>query len=392
MGVNDLTLTQASTVLNDIVKQATGKNTLAPQNTAEFVTVANTMLKMGYDPLLNSITQVLSKTIFSIRPYYRKFAGISVSNQKFGNITRKLNIADRDFEDDSRLPLTEGQSVDMYEVCKPSILQTNFYGAIMYQRCLTIFKDQLDTAFTTPEEFGRFITMTMQNASDMIEQAHETLARSTIANFIGAILANEEETGQKIHLVSEYNDLTGQKLTADTVYAPENFSNFMKFVVARVKTLSDILTERTVKWHVNVDGKEISRHTPKRNQKMYLYTPTQYLTETGVLSDLYNDQYMKLVDFERVNFWQSVDTPDTLNVKPIYMKKDGTLASPSEAISENHIFGVIFDEEALGYTTVNQWSATSPFNARGGYSNVYWHFTDRYWNDFTENGIVLLLD
>ena len=114
MGVNDLTLTQASTVLNDIVKQATGKNTLAPQNTAEFVSVANTMLKMGYEPLLNSITQVLSKTIFSIRPYYRKFAGISVSNQKFGNITRKLNIADRDFEDDSRLPLTEGQSVDMY--------------------------------------------------------------------------------------------------------------------------------------------------------------------------------------------------------------------------------------------------------------------------------------
>ena len=27
-----------------------------------------------------------------------------------------------------------------------------------------------------------------------------------------------------------------------------------------------------------------------------------------------------------------------------------------------------------------------------GYSNIFWHFTDRYWNDFTENGIVLLLD
>lgn len=391
MAVNDLTLTQASTVLNDILKQATGKNTIAPQNTAEFVSVANTMLNMGYDPLLNSITQVLSKTIFSIRPYYRKFAGISVSNQKFGNITRKLNIADKDFEDDSRLALTDGQSVDMYEVCKPSILQTNFYGAVMYQRCLTIFKDQLDTAFTTPEEFGRFVTMTMQNASDLIEQAHETLARSTIANFIGGILAGKEN-GQQIHLVSEYNELTGQTLTADSVYAPENFPNFMKFVVARVKAISDLMTERTQKFHVNVTGKELTRHTPKRNQKIYLYTPTQYLTETSVLSDLYNDHYMRFADFERVNFWQSVDTPDTLNVKPIYMKNDGTLATPEASITKNHIFGVIFDEEALGYTTVNQWSATTPFNARGGYSNIYWHFTDRYWNDFTENGIVLLLD
>lgn len=391
MAVNDLTLTQASTVLNDILKQATGKQTIAPQNTAEFVSVATTMLKMGYDPLLNSMTQVLSKTIFSTRPYYRKFAGISVSNQKFGNITRKLNIADKDFEADSRLPLTDGQSVDMYEVCKPSILQTNFYGAIMYQRCLTIFKDQLDTAFTTPEEFGRFVTMTMQNASDLIEQAHETLARSTIANFIGGILAGEDN-GQRIHLVSEYNALTGQALTADTVYGPENFPNFMKFVVARVKAISDLMTERTQKFHVNVTGKEVSRHTPKRNQKIYLYTPTQYLTETSVLSDLYNDHYMRFADFERVNFWQSVDTPDSLNVKPIYMKNDGTLTTPETDMRENHIFGVIFDEEALGYTTVNQWSATTPFNARGGYSNIFWHFTDRYWNDFTENGIVLLLD
>ena len=243
MPVNDLTLTQVSTVLNDIVQQATGKKTLTAQNTAEFITVANTALKMGYDPLLNSITQVLSKTIFSIRPYYRKFAGINVSNQKFGNITRKLNISDKDFQDDSRLPLTEGQSVDMYQVCKPTILQTNFYGANMYQKCLTIFKDQLDSAFTTPDEFGRFITMTMQNATDMIEQAHETLARSTIANFMGGILAGEEN-GQTVHLITEYNAQTGQKLTGETVYAPDNFTNFMKFVVARVKTLSDLLTER----------------------------------------------------------------------------------------------------------------------------------------------------
>jgi hypothetical protein len=391
VAVNDLTLTQVSTVLNDIVQQATGKKTLAPQNTSEFITVANTALKMGYDPLLNSITQVLSKTIFSIRPYYRKFAGINVSNQKFGNITRKLNISDKDFQDDSRLPLTEGQSVDMYQVCKPTILQTNFYGANMYQKCLTIFKDQLDTAFTTPDEFGRFITMTMQNATDMIEQAHETLARSTIANFIGGILAMEENV-QTVHLIREYNAQTGQKLTEETVYAPDNFTNFMKFVVARVKTLSDLLTERSIKYHVNVTGKEVSRHTPKNRQKMYLSTTTQYLTETNVLSDLYNEKYMKLVDFERVNFWQSIDAPGTINITPIYMKKDGSLTSPDSPINNSKIFGVIFDEDALGYTTVNQWSATTPFNARGGYSNIFWHFTDRYWNDFTENGIVLLLD
>ena len=90
MAVNDLTFTQAATVLNSIVKQATGQTAQLPTNTAEFVSVAQTALKAGYDPVLNAISQVLSRTIFSIRPYNRKFAGLQVDNQKFGNITVNL--------------------------------------------------------------------------------------------------------------------------------------------------------------------------------------------------------------------------------------------------------------------------------------------------------------
>lgn len=288
--------------------------------------------------------------------------------------------------------MTDAASVDMYKVIKPSILQTNFYGANKYQRHITIFKDQLDTAFASPDEFGRFITMVMQNATDVIEHGHETLARSVIANFIGGILADEDNGTRTIHLLSEYKELTGQTLTAETVYQADNFGNFMKFVVARIKSLSAMFTERTQLYQTQLTDKPITRHTPYRNQKLYLFSPTQYLTETAVLTDLYNDQYMKLMDFERVNFWQNPNSPDALNVMPIYLKSDGTLTSPTEAVNKPHVFGVLFDDEALGYTVVNQWSATTPFNAAGGYSNVYYHFTDRYWNDFTEKGVVLLLD
>ena len=392
MAVNDLTITDVGTILTSIAKQATGASTLSVNNTKDFITVAQTALKVGYDPLIASISQVLSKTIFSIRAYYIKFAGSNVSNQQFGNINRKLNISDKDWETDERLPLTDAASVDMYKVIKPSILQTNFYGANKYQRHITIFKDQLDTAFASPDEFGRFITMVMQNATDVIEQGHETLARSVIANFIGGILADEDNGTRTIHLLTEYNELTGQTLTAETVYQADNFGNFMKFVVARIKSLSSMFTERTQLYQTQVTGKPITRHTPYRNQKLYLFSPTQYLTETAVLSDLYNDQYMKLMDFERVNFWQNPNSPDAINVMPIYLQSDGTLTSPAAAVNEPHVFGVLFDDEALGYTVVNQWSATTPFNAAGGYSNVYYHFTDRYWNDFTEKGVVLLLD
>lgn len=392
MAVNDLTFNQLSMVLNSIVQQATGQQAQQVTNTAEFVSVAQTALKTGYDPVLQAISQVLSRTIFSIRPYTRKFGGLVVSNQQFGNIVRKLNIADKDWEEDSRFELTDQNSVDMYKVNKPSILQTNFYGANVFEKSLTIFKDQLDCAFSSPEEFGRFLSMTMTNASDMIEQAHENLARATLANFIGGKISGD--TASVIHLLTEYNTITGLKtpLTDETVYQPANFKPFMQWVYSRVASLSSLMTERTQKFHINVTGKEISRHTPVNKQKVYLYAPARYQTETMVLADVYHDNFLRMADNETVNFWQSIDKPDEINVQPVYLQADGTLKSDDSPVNQKGIFGVMFDEEAAGYTVVNQWSAPTPFNSKGGYSNIFWHFTDRYWNDFTENGIVLLLD
>lgn len=392
MPANELNINQVSTILNAVVKQATGNTALATVDGNNFATVAQLPLKIGYDPVINAISQVLSSTIFSVRPYSRKFKGINVSSQKFGNITRKLNIADSDWTDDDRQKLTDGESIDMYVVKKPTVLQTNFYGANAFQRQTTIFKDQLDVAFSSQEEFGRFISMLMSNVSDMIEQGHESMARMCILNYVGGKLANEDEVNNRIHLLTEYNELTGLTLNEKDVYKPENFPSFMKFVVARIKAISNLMTERSEKFHTNVTGKEIMRHTPLSKQKVYLLAPQQYLMETSVLSDLFNDKYMKMTDLELVNFWQNIDKPADINIKPIYMDKNGALKQPASAIEEPHLFGVIFDEEALGYTTVNSWSAPTPFNARGGYHNIFWHYTDRYWNDFTENGVVLLLD
>jgi hypothetical protein len=392
MPANELSINQVSTILNAVVKQATGNTALTAVDGKNFATVAQLPLKIGYDPVISAISQVLSSTIFSIRPYSRKFKGINVSNQKFGNITRKLNIADSDWTDDDRQKLEDGSSIDMYVVKKPTVLQTNFYGANAFQRQTTIFKDQLDVAFSSQEEFGRFISMLMSNVSDMIEQGHESMARMCILNYVGGKLANADEVNNRIHLLTEYNELTGLTLNDKDVYKPENFPSFMKFVVARIKAISNLMTERSEKFHTNVTGKEIMRHTPLPKQKLYLLAPQQYLMETSVLSDLFNDKYMKMTDLELVNFWQNIDKPADIDIKPIYMDKTGALKQPADSIEETHLFGVIFDEEALGYTTVNSWSAPTPFNARGGYHNIFWHYTDRYWNDFTENGVVLLLD
>lgn len=400
---NDLSFDQLSTVLTAITNQATGVSNIAPVDTASFVSVAQMALKTGYDPLTTAISQVLSRTIFSVRPYTRKFRGLNVSNQRYGNHVRKLLTIDKPFEDDDRLKLVDGASIDQYKVNKPKVLQTNFYGANQYQKSVTIYKDQLDCAFSSPDEFASFISMVMQNASDMIEQAHEETARATINNLISGIYAAETTAGTEntmaksnggkraINLLTLYNQTNGGALTVSDIFKAENFERFVKFAFSTINTLADLMTDRNTLFSSQLTNYTVNRHTPKDRMKFYLYTDLVNKINSEVYSSVFNPDFLKLVDFERVNFWQSALNPSKIQNKPVMLNKDGTLNTVGNTNIEN-VFGVLFDEEAAGYTTVNEWSQPSPFNARGGYYNQFWHFTDRYWNDFTENAIIFYVE
>ena len=390
--VNELNFNQVSTLLTSIVKQATGQSVLTPTNTSEFVSVATTALKNGVDPVMSAITQMVARTIFSIRPYSEKFKGLRVSSERWGNIVRKLNIADGAYIDDTSFALPEdGQSVDMYKLRRPNILQTNFYGANVFSIERSYFREQLECAFTSPEELSSFYSMVTGNIMDMIETAHENLKRATLSNLIGGIVSGGGDE-QNVHLLTEYNAKTGGKYTAVTVMAPDVYPDFMKFVYARIATVSALLTERLQLHHINVTGKAITRHTPYENQRLYMYAPTMYDSTARVIADTYHDTFLRYADHETVNFWQAVDTPDTIKVTPSYLTASGAINTPASEITVPGVYALLCDEESCGMTVCNEWSAASPLNISGGYYNVAWHFTDRFWNDFTENAVVFTMD
>lgn len=388
MSVNTMTFEDASAILNNIRQQVTGEASIAPVNTAEFVSVGATLLQSGYDPVLNAITQMVTKTIFSIRPYSRKFGGIKVDSEMWGSIVRKLAVADKPFEANAEFDLVDGQSIDHYKVNKPDVLELKFYGAEDFAKSYTIFKDQLNNAFTGVAEFSRFMAMVVQNVSDMIEQNFESIARMIIANYVGG---KKVANNGVIHLLSEYNAETGLSLTNVTVFAPANFGDFMKWVYARIATLTSLMTERSTEFQINVTGKPITRHTPFEYQKVYLYAKLLNDMNARVLADTFHYDFIEYADVEAVNYWQSIETPMAIDVTPNYLDADGKIKTGEEQNITN-LVGVIFDREALGYTVMNEWSATTPLNASGGYWNTFYHYLMKWWVDYSEKGIILLLD
>lgn len=360
-------------------------------------------MQTGYDTVLNAISSVLSRTIFSVRPYSAKFKGLRVSETAYGNHVRKLSIADRPAVDDDRYKWPvghdtsenpangDGESVDQYTIRKPQILQTNFYGSSVYSDYVTIFRDQLEQAFKGPDELGEFVSMVMTNMTDKLENERENLSRALVANLIAGII-DENAPDRVVHLLTEYNTLTGLTLTATTVYKPENFPGFMKWAYSRIASISSMMTERSQMYQTIVNSMPVMRHTPVADQRVYLYAPAMYQSTAMVLADTYHDNFLRLADTETVNFWQSIKDPAKISCKPARIGSTGAVVVPAQAVTKDKVFGVICDKEAMGYAETQQWSAPTPFNARGGYSNNWYHTTFRTWSDASEKAVVLLLD
>lgn len=402
MSVNTLTFEQVSTVLTSIVQQATNQAVLTPTDTGSFVSVAQMALRADRDAVMNAISNVLARTIFSIRPYSAKMTGLEMDTFRWGNMMRKLSIADTDWQDDpayawpvtydaSKSPATgDGGAVDPWTIKKPNILQTNFYGASVYFDEMTITEDQIESAFTGPEQLGSFLTLLMTNLSNRLEMSNEGLRRGLVCNAIAAMRA-ENKAERNIHLLTEYNTLTGNTYTAADIYDPANFPAFMKWMYARVAELTDLFTANSTMFQTVITGKPILRHTPLEMQRIYMYSPLMRQMEARVLADAYHDGFLRYSDVESLPYWQSISTKDTVSAAPVYTGTDGSVVTGTNTVVEN-VVGLIFDRDAMGMTILDRRVLSTPVNTKGLYRNIHVHAKQRVVFDSTEKCALLTLD
>ena len=402
MSVNTLTFEQVSTVLTSIVKQATNQAVLTPTDTASFVSVAQIALRADRDAVMNAISNVLARTIFSIRPYSAKMTGLEMDGFRWGNMMRKLSIVDSDWEDDPAYawpatydagqtpPTGDGEAIDPWTIKKPNVLQTNFYGASVYFDELTIFEDQIESAFQGPEQLGSFLTMIITELSKKLERSNEGLRRGLVCNAVGAIRA-ENKAERNIHLLTEYNGLTGNSFTKQDIYDPANFPAFMKWMYARVAEITDLFTAASTMFQTVITGKPIVRHTPLEFQRVYLYSPLIRQMEARVLADAYHDGFLRYSDVESLPYWQSIQTKDVVSVSPVYTGVDGSVVNGSATVVED-VVGLIFDRDAMGMTILDRRVLSTMLNSKGLYRNLHVHAKQRIFWDSTEKAALLTLD
>lgn len=394
--MNSLTPQDAYQLMNEIVSQATGVKTQSVVDTSSFVSAGETVLRTGTENTLSAISTVVGKTIFSVRPYRAKFSSLNVSPERWGGQQRKVVYLMGSLEQSqdwntnlAPSQLDDGASVDMYKINKPKAVQLNFYGTQVLQKHITRFRDQLALAFSNEREFIQFIGGVMVEFNNEIELVNEGRARAVLLNYMAAM---ENMSLEVVDLVEEYNNRFGTSYTRAQLLSTY-MSDFMKFMAAQVKVYSSRLTDMSTVYHANLSNyAPIPRHSPKSRQKMVMYEPLFIEAESQVYSTLFNPKYLEIGDFEGVNYWQSMDNPTQITVKPnILNVNTGASQNATANVTIPFVLGLLYDEEALGVMPQFDYASTTPFNSAGGYYNMYMHWRFNTYNDFTENAVLFIL-
>ena len=198
-----------------------------------------------------------------------------------------------------------------------------------------------------------------------------------MANFMATI---STDGNRVINLITLYNSTTGESLTASNALVSEKF---LRFALGIMNNVSRKMETMSVLYN---DGSE-TRHSPAKDQRFVSIIDFQTALETQVQWAAFHDKYVEKQNGIEVPYWQAAQSPYNID-----LVLEGDDPDQEEHTTLSNIVAFIHDRDALGTYRKEVEIATTPLNARGLYTNQFWHMNDLYFNDITENGVIFTLN
>lgn len=417
-----LTPRDAHALINLVYKEATGQDaTIQAVDTSTFVSIGEKILATGTENTINAISTVIARTIVATRPYRSKFGLLEeVDTALFKNRVRKISyysryaLASGDWNTQLYTNLANGfdngenpdsnddaQSTRSMWVQNQAIpLEINFAGLSNWEDSTTVYRDQLKVAFQDEGSFNSFVAGILTEKSNDIELQREAFRRITLLNQIGAVYTIATDyPSMKINLTKAYNDRFGTSYSSEDLRTTY-LKSFLEFMVSTIKQVSRRMEYRTASFHMpytkTIDGVEynVLRHTPRDKQRLFLYSPLMIESEAMVLPEIFNDNYLKIENYEAVDYWQNFNEPAKIDVTPAIPGTDtyaGTQVIGSE-VEIPYVVGCLFDDDAILVNNYLEDSLATPVEARKRYYNIWWTFARNAINDLTENFVLFTME
>ena len=114
--------------------------------------------------------------------------------------------------------------------------------------------------------------------------------------------------------------------------------------------------------------------------------------EALVLPQIFNDQYLKLDNFEKIDYWQNINAPTAIDVTPaIPDVLSPTAQKTGSRVQLSNVLGILYDRDAIMVDFHLESVESTPLEARKHYRTI-WNTINKnpIW-DATENFVVFYL-
>lgn len=417
------------TLMNATMAQLTGQDYQQVIDTATFMDAGRLAKEFKTDEIFNALGIVGARLMISVRPYNAPLTLIdSISTEDFNSTVRDISffstwaLPSGAFNTDLYTNLAAGydngtnssaSTGSMWEQHPVTPFEQYFMDSEVWQDALTRYTNQIKIVFNNEAEWGQFWAGVVTEKGNDIEQRKESynrltlLSRMALAAAIGDAGSAQKGACTLYDLTVAFNAEFGTSYTGTqlrTTYRKE----FLEWLTSEIKIISDLMEERSVFFHATPtltqsDGTHvILRHTPKSEQRMFMYGPFWQKAKTMVMPEIFNDQYLKPENFEEVKYWQTFSTDDavksTAAIKttiPGWLEDliGNTTGSNDTAFlfDPDYILGCIFDRRAVMTNFQFESADTTPLEARKKYITTWFDFVKSNICNPTHNFVLFVM-
>lgn len=374
---------QIYSLVNTAAQAVAGEITLPSEDLSNLVDVGTSISNaLGTDAFYKALVNRIGKMYFVDRPYQGLLLKLFKDSWQFGSIVGKVQVDDMDVSQNDTWDIINGASYDPFVVNLP-VVSSKFYNKMAtFELDITTPTKQVEQSFTSIDEMNRFLSMVQTMVYNSMESRIEACAFRALDNLIAVTIDN---AGASVfHLVTTYNSLAGTSLTASTALLNRDFLQWSAKMMGLIKKR---LAARTSIY--NIGGKR--RHTPADRLHVICLADFAESVKNVAYGNTFHKEFVELPGYDEVPFWQAPGTgfayADTSKIDVTAVLDDGT----TKAVSEDNIVAVMFDEDAVGILQPRK-RVTTQYNPKNETYNDFHKWESRYFCDFNENCVVMLLD
>ncbi len=336
---------QISTIVNDAVKDALGKNASATQlDTTDIVSLGKAIANFdAYDGFYKSLVNRIVKTIYFIRTYEGETRSVLRDESEYGAFVQKVYYTMPEAVDNATYAIPDSNGT--YKQQSPYDVETVVQvSALIYggQGTWTLEvirpEEQIKSSFLSESNMMSFIDgiyLAVENAFKLEEER-------LVATAVNTAMADAINSGKARNLLAEYNTAhAGNTLTVATCMES---ADFLKFASKEINRTVDNMGKMSTVFNTN--GYET--FTSKDKLVVEMLAEFASASDMYLQADTFHDELVKLPKFDKIPYWQTSGKSFAFaDCSAINIKNDdlATDENPATTVEQSGIIAFLHDVE-----------------------------------------------